>query len=445
MTRILTLSCIFLALATFAMMSDKPTVTISTSAPQIVNPGDEFMVSINIEKGTLKKGAVLQQIIPAGFTATAIENEGSQFYFENQMVRFVWEKMPDKPVIVLAYLLKSDLNSSVGFKKLEGTFISEQNNSTAQITIPSNTFFVTNDFPVSGAKAFTGNSGSLKVLRSIEEKKGEVSTGYRVNIDVSNQNESGFASWTDQIPAGYSVEVNAANNGIFSREGAFIKFNWKEMPVEKTWSFSYTIFPSPELDVEAAPSIQGIMIYGSDESLQTFIPAAITLPKIAGANPVAAVVISAPDDEVLTEPIVENVPENKTEISSESETTIQSEEISEPIDKEPVASANARHSVMPNVQRGIYYRVQIAATKRSPTRDSEFFETRYHITRPVDMVEQDGWKKYCIGTFARLEPAKAFEMETREHISDAFVVAYRDGQRIPVAEAMESLSLSLNQ
>ena len=81
MTRILTLSCIFLALATFAMMSDKPTVTISTSAPQIVNPGDEFMVSINIEKGTLKKVAVLQQIIPAGFTATARENEGYKFYF----------------------------------------------------------------------------------------------------------------------------------------------------------------------------------------------------------------------------------------------------------------------------------------------------------------------------------------------------------------------------
>ena len=446
MTRLLTLSCILLALATFAMMSDKPTVTIRSSAPQIVNQGDEFMVRINIEKGDLKKGAVLQQILPPGFTASPIENEGAQFYFENQMVRFVWEKMPDKTVIVLAYMLKSDLASAVGFKKLEGTFISEQNNSTSQITIPPNTFFVTNDFPVSGAKEFAGNSGKLKVIRSIEEKKGEVSNEYRINIDVSNENETGFASWIDQIPEGYSVEVNAANNGVFSTEGSFVKFNWKEMPIEKTWSFSYTISPKPEANAEVTPSVQGILVYGTDESLQTYMPVSSMLPMSSVANQATAIITTPPPNEELEESINENKQENKTEILNQAEATGQAEEISEPKEEgEVVASANTMQSIIPNVQRGIYYRVQIAATKRSPTRDSEFFESRYNITRPVDMVAQDGWKKYCIGTFARIEPAKAFELETRTHISDAFLVAYRDGQRIPVAEAMETLSLSLNQ
>ncbi len=443
MTRILTLSCILLALATFAMMSDKSNVLVHSSAPQISNPGDEFMVQISIEKGVLKKGAVLQQILPAGFTASAIENEGSQFYFENQMVRFVWDNMPDKSVLVVAYLLKSDVGMAEGFKKIEGTFICAQSNSTTQITLPANTIYITNDFPVSSAKEFAGNTGNIHLLRSIEEKKGEISNGYRITIDVDNEDEVGSVSWIDQIPAGYSVEVNAANNAIFSQHGTLVKFQWKEMPVEKTWSFSYTIFPPSEVGSVDNPTLQGIMIYGSDESLKTFMPGGSVIPKTSGAALVASASTSPKPEEPKLEPIVENTSDTDTEIISQAETKKEVEESAAP--EELTASAESSNSMMPNVQRGIYYRVQIAATKRSPTRDSEFFETRYQITRPVDMVEQDGWKKYCIGTFARLEPAKVSERETREHISDAFVVAYRDGQRIPVAEAMETLSLSLNQ
>lgn len=439
MTRLLTLSCILLALATFAVMSDQSNVIVSSSTPQISNPGDEFMVRISIEKGTLKKGAVLQQILPAGFTASAIENEGSQFYFENQMVRFVWDNMPDKTVLVVAYLIKTDVALAEGFKKIDGTFICAQDNSTSQTSLPTNTIYITNDFPVSTAKEFAGNSGNIHLLRSIEEKKGELSKGYRITIDVDNENEVGSASWIDQIPAGYSVEINAANNASFHQHGTLLKFHWKEMPAEKIWSFSYTIFPSKESGLEENPSLQGIMVYGSDESIKTFMPAGSVIPKTSGA----ALVASVPTGAALANPPEENTSETGTEMTEQTET--QNQVTGSSAKEEVSASAGPANSMMPNVQRGIYYRVQIAATKRSPTRDSEFFEKRFNISRPVDMVEQDGWKKYCIGTFSRLEPAKSFERETREHITDAFVVAYRDGQRIPVAEAMETLSLSLNQ
>ena len=66
-TRILTITCILLAVATFAVMTAEHSVKIQTSAPQLVNPGDEFMVRISIDKAALQKGAVLQQIIPEGF------------------------------------------------------------------------------------------------------------------------------------------------------------------------------------------------------------------------------------------------------------------------------------------------------------------------------------------------------------------------------------------
>ena len=147
MTRVLTILCILVAVVTFAGMTANQNVEIVTSAPQLVNPGDEFMIRVSIEKGSLKNGAVLQQLLPDGFTASAIESEGAKFYFENKMVRLVWDKLPTKSILVVAYLVKADV-SIQGFKKLSGTFIYDQNNKTAQKIIPLKNIYVSNDSPI---------------------------------------------------------------------------------------------------------------------------------------------------------------------------------------------------------------------------------------------------------------------------------------------------------
>lgn len=453
--RILTLSCILLAVATFAIMTVKPAVTVKSLVPQLANPGDEFMVKVSIDKGPISKGAVLQQAIPNGFTATAIENEGAHFYFENQMVRFVWDKMPAKHTLVVAYKIKVDI-SVEGFKKLNGTFIYEQDNNTAQADLPTNLLYITNDFPISNAKQITGNAGSLSVRRTVNTGKGEFANGSRITIDINNENETGFASWTDQIPDGYTVEVNAANNATFSTEGSKVKFYWEEMPKEKSWSFSYTIYSADNSPVVDTPELIGIMVYGTPEMLKTCIPANENFTSHLPAT--ANNLISPIEGTTVTEvdiPVTEAITEKSSATTEETELPVAelnatSDETEQNI-AQPLADLSSEKeesivapppSAIPTVQRGTYYRVQIAATKRSPLRDSEFFQTKYNIQRPVDMIEQDGWKKYCIGTFARLEPAKSFANETRSSIPDAFVVAYRDGVRVPVEEAMEMLSIS---
>ncbi len=409
MIRIITICCILLAVTAFAVMTVSPSVKITSSVPQLVNPGDEFMVRVRIDKAALKKGAVLQQVLPEGLSATAIENEGATFYFENQMVRFVWDKLPEKSVLVVAYKVK--VNEEMhGLKKIDGTFIFAQANSTAQTDVPENILYISNDFPVSNAEHLTETNGSLSMNRIISDKKGEASNGYRITLEVFNENESGFATWTDQIPSGYTVEVNQANNGEFHMEGSLVKFYWEELPTEKSWSFSYTIYPAVGLAPAKNPETLGIMVYGSAASIKTCDPTERTYPVLVTATNVAP----KPSEPISTS-------EAQTESSA----------------------STAKNPVMiPSIQRGTYYRVQIAATRRSPVRDSQFFTSRFHISSPVDMVEQDGWRKYCIGTFARMEPAKTFALETRSLIPDAFVVAYRDGRRIPVKEAMESLSIS---
>lgn len=445
MTRILTLSCILLAIATFAVISAEPSVKIQTSAPQLVNPGDEFMVRFSIDKAALQKGAVLQQIIPEGFTASAIENEGAEFIFENQMVRFVWDKLPTKSIIVIAFKLKAEENVR-GIKRLKGTFIYAKNNNTDQINLPESIIYVTNEFPVSNARDENETLGNLSIRRDIEERKGELSNGYRITMQVNNEGETGSASWIDQIPAGYTIEVNAAYNSNFSRDGRLVKFHWSELPPVASWTFSYTIYPPENTTAEFQPELLGIMVYGQTGALKTCLPNAGSQsrqPSTPLAYQVAPELIheefrktatpGEPSNESIDEVVSENSSDTSTEFPGNSEAAGKNENST---------LASSSEEISPMVQKGIYYRVQIAATKRSPSRDSEFFRSKFQITRPVDMVEQDGWKKYCIGVFARQEPAKKVALETRATISDAFVVAYRDGVRIPVPEAMEMLSIS---
>lgn len=94
--------------------------------------------------------------------------------------------------------------------------------------------------------------------------------------------------------------------------------------------------------------------------------------------------------------------------------------------------------ILPAPQSGIYYKVQISATRKSPERDNTWFSTKYKWQNSVDLTMHEGWKKYLIGTFKNYSEAKAFCNQTSAQVSDAFVVAYDQGQRISVQEALKA-------
>ena len=51
-------------------------------------------------------------------------------------------------------------------------------------------------------------------------------------------------------------------------------------------------------------------------------------------------------------------------------------------------------------------------------------------------------KKYLIGSFQAYKEASNFKKQTQEKISDAFVVAYENGMRIPISEALQNKSFN---
>lgn len=85
--------------------------------------------------------------------------------------------------------------------------------------------------------------------------------------------------------------------------------------------------------------------------------------------------------------------------------------------------------------KGYYYRVQLGAYKFFDVKSKTNKEDDTFLTETKNEID-----KYVVGLFFTLEEADKFKNDIRKlGIKDAFVVPYKDGQRITHKEALEGL------
>jgi vacuolar-type H+-ATPase subunit I/STV1 len=95
------------------------------------------------------------------------------------------------------------------------------------------------------------------------------------------------------------------------------------------------------------------------------------------------------------------------------------------------AASNAPVNTM--AAKGVIYKVQIGAFKNKDL--SKYFENNKNFSGEVDA---DGTKKYTLGSFTTYWEADNFKKYLREMgVSDAWVVAYKDGKRVELKDALE--------
>ena len=101
--------------------------------------------------------------------------------------------------------------------------------------------------------------------------------------------------------------------------------------------------------------------------------------------------------------------------------------------QQAAAAAAANVPVNTMAAKGIVYKVQIGAFKNKDL--SKYFENNKNFSGEVDA---DGTKKYTLGAFPTYWEADNFKKYLREMgVSDAWVVAYKDGKRVELKDALE--------
>ena len=133
----LKITLIFVITSIFHQGFSTDVITVTQTMPSSALQGTDFTVELTIKKGNIKSFAKVQQELPPGFTATAIETQQANFSFNNQVVKFIWKSLPEESEFQLSYKVTVSTDQVPGIKAISGIFAYLENNERKIVEIPT--------------------------------------------------------------------------------------------------------------------------------------------------------------------------------------------------------------------------------------------------------------------------------------------------------------------
>jgi hypothetical protein len=90
--------------------------------PFLNETGSEYVVNILVSKQDKKKFAKVEENIPEGYNAIALQSSDAIFTFKNQKVKFLWMNLPASPDFNISYRLIPKEGSAFTSPDIKGTF-----------------------------------------------------------------------------------------------------------------------------------------------------------------------------------------------------------------------------------------------------------------------------------------------------------------------------------
>jgi hypothetical protein len=340
-------------------------------------------------------------------------------------VRLIWLKIPETNEIAVSYFVKVDERLKGTFM-LDGKFSYIENNERKSVDInpvainilPSTAIdpaliVDVNDFEKLTVPYPVSLPGDAANIACIRQKPQPGSQGdYVVNVLVSKKTTRSFAKIEEDVPAGYTAVAIDSKNAIFTFKDQKVKFLWMNLPMEPFFMVSYRLIPKNQAKL-SAPVIKGAFSYLVEESTKSvdIIERDLNLAALTPEN-ADAMIASA-----LSEPEPEPVPARAV-----------------PFETAAIKETPAK--AKPDTEKGVYYRIQLAAGHKS-VNITRYFR-KMNLEKEVIKEDHQGWKKYSIGSFSVYKDARDYRVHiwNTTPVKDAFITAYNDGQRITVQEAL---------
>jgi hypothetical protein len=417
MFKILAFSFNLIALLFFNFLLED--VTVEQSLPDRVEIGNEFVVTVTIDKSTIEGYAKFQVVLPEGVTATEIETGVAKFNFESKKAKFVWMTLPEDRVFEISYKI-TVTDPNLKEVPVGGTFSYLDENQRMTVDLPARIVkmgkeeIIVEEIP----------EAEVTVARTIKSVSEHL---YLITLNIHYSNVSGFAKIQDIVPSGSDVKPDDASDAVFSILDTKVKYVWMNFPEDK-----HDIAVSYFVDLTNAESkkiseIAGEFAFihdGESRKIQITNPTAIDFVEID--KPVLADT-ETPKEEIPVEVVpapVETADFIEQEIPVKKE--VQEEK---PVDI-PVTST-------PSPQTGVVYKVQVMAAHKS-VNVSTYFNKTYKFSNKVEMDAHQGWMKYLTGGHDKYVSARDMRNNYNQNykFNGPFVVAYNNGERITVQEAL---------
>lgn len=428
-------------------------VSLNMVAPKEVNAGKEFEVEVTLDKGDVNSFARFQQDLPAGLSAQVVDASNADFSFKDQKVRFVWLRLPSESSVTIRYKVKVNDRLTGNFK-LNGKFSYIEDNERKEVlvtdqllaivpdpTIDPSLLVNINDYQqMATSKLLAAGSANVAAIRQAPYLEGQ-SNDYVVNILVSKGATDKFAKIEEDVPEGFKAEAIDSKDGIFTFKDQKVKFLWMTLPPEQSFVVSYRLIP------EDGVGPKELALKGTFSFIQN------------DATQVIDIVQKSTDLRTLTAQQLETLAQT-TSGTTESQNNVSSsytpdasggveipikyvgaEKMAEQDRKQHRSAAasspsesNMSYTLEP--EKGVYYRVQIAAGHKL-VNIKRYFK-KFKLNAEVRTEQHEGWYKYSVGSFYVYKDARDYRSKlwATTPIDDAFVAAYNNGKRITVQEAL---------
>ena len=111
-------------------------ISITQNVPASVKPGEEFVVELNVNRGTIAGFAKLQQELPEGCTAKVKESATGNFTFADRQIKIIWMSVPTDASFKVSYTVTVPAGINVSQFELAGkiSYIENNEKKTFEIT-----------------------------------------------------------------------------------------------------------------------------------------------------------------------------------------------------------------------------------------------------------------------------------------------------------------------
>ncbi len=444
-----------LFLVSLPLLGQQEGVSIKLEAPENVVAGSSFEVTLTFNKGNLKDYSRFSQDLPSGFTAENINSPNADFTFSDQRVRIIWLKLPSEQEIVVKYSIQVNERLS-GRLELDGTFayVNGGERDFLNLTEPTIVNIMANpdvdQSLVVDIKDFNSikepanivypdeSQGLQDVYTTIVRQKPVIEANgiVYINVLIQKPNETNFLKLEESIPGGYSFESIEANGAVVSQAAAIARYVWMKPPAASVFLVKYRLVPILEKQQEII-DIQGTLSYTEDGATKVAAVREVNV-NVEGMN------VTQRAEYMKSG----KIPSNLADASSSNMTFIKDTKVSSNDQKQANVpgkqssssqkSGQSTISDIPVLEEGtgVYFRIQVAALKNPYFAKAVFAE--YDLLRDVRVEIDKGWSKYTVGPVSSYNEAQAMKKRiiSETPVTNAFIVAYRNGRRVPLNEVM---------
>jgi hypothetical protein len=425
-------------------------VSLSVGVPSEVNAGTEFDVELTLQKGSIESFARFQQDLPNGLSAQSVDPASANFTFENQKIKIIWLKLPADKELKVLYRLKVDERLKGQFD-LNGVFSYIEDNQRKSVAVKSSSIQIKpssridpnlivdiQEFqqmvPVQPPVSLIARN--VRCIRQVPSSVGD-GNEFIVNILVNKGSTEKFAKIEEVIPEGFKAEAVQAKDAIFTFKDQKVKFLWMNLPAEQRFVVSYKLTPINKVEAKQL-ALKGTFSFIINEATQVIdiVQKEVDLSNLDSKN-LDGIIASVPAPSLSSEGNQNVTSSSYTEpgVDGGKEIAIKYQKIE---DKKQITTRRVfdLKPYMLEPEKGVYYRVQIAAGHR-PVDIKNYFK-KYKIPQEIRTEEHEGWYKYSVGSFGAYKEARDYRVNLwkTSSIGDAFVAAYNNGTRITVQEAL---------